>query len=60
MQETTDVEESIDSPGSVPVWSTAGIQADSKGDEVNDKGVYELEQKQLQDLTNSGVSLILS
>ena len=66
VQETTDMEENVDSPAGMPVWSAAPGQADSKGDKVNiidDKGVHKLEQKELQDLTDSGVSsfaLILS
>ena len=42
----------------MPVWSTAGVQAESKGDEVNiinDKDVDKLEQRALQDLTDSGM-----
>lgn len=57
MQETTDTEDYIDSPADMPVWSTAG---ESKGDKVNtidDKVIDEHEQRELQDLTDSGVSL---
>ena len=55
------MEENVDSPAGVPVWSTgsAPVQADYKGDKVNiidDKDVRELEQKELQDLADSGVS----
>ena len=55
------MEENVDSPAGVPVSSTgsAPVQADYKGDKVNiidDKDVHELEQKELQDLTDSGVS----
>jgi hypothetical protein len=48
VQETTDTEENVDSPADIPVWSTAAVQADSKGYKVNiidDKGVYELNYK---------------
>ena len=68
VQEITNMEENVDFPAGVPVWSTgsASVQADYNGDKVNiidDKDVHELEQKELQDLTDSGVSsfaLILS
>ena len=57
MQETTDTEENIDSPADMPAWPTAGVP-ESKGDDVNivnDKGVDKLEQRELQELTDSGM-----
>ena len=59
MQETTDMEENIDSPACMPAWLTDDI-TESKGDEVKvDKGVNELEPRELQDLTDSGMSFII-
>lgn len=58
MQETTDTEENIDSLADMLVYPTAGV-AESKGDEVNiiDDKLGGVEQRELQDLTDSGASL---
>lgn len=56
MQETTEMEENVDSSADMLVYSTAGV-AESKGGEVNIIDHNGIEQRELQDLTDSGASL---
>ena len=54
------MEENIDSPTCVPVWPIAGVtelKGFDQGDKINDEGVDDLEQTELKDLTDSGMSL---
>ena len=56
------MEDNIDSPACMPAWlidDVTGSEGYGKGDEVRvDKGVNELEPTELQDLTDSGMSLL--